>query len=391
MMKKRICFIVQRYGREVNGGAELHCRMLAEHMRPYYREIHVLTSKAIDYQTWKDAYDQDEEIIHGITVHRFSVSHPREQKGFDALSRKFFAKGLTNDEESEWIEKQGPAVPGLIRYLIRNKDHYDAFIFFTYLYYPTVLGVKEVREKAIVIPTAHDEPFIRKLKIFDQVFLTPRFFFFNTEAEKRLVQGIFHNEYIPAQTGGTGVEIPEEICKERFKKKYGLENYMIYAGRIAESKNCQELLRYFKTYKKRCRNDIQLVLIGKPMIPIPKDRDIICPGFVSEQDKYDGIAAAKLLVLPSRLESLSMVVLEAMSLSTPVIVNGACDVLREHCTKSNGAFYYYDYDEFEGEVNYILEHPETAAKMCQNAKSYVEENYRWDKIEKKLCSIIEQI
>ena len=49
--KVRICFVVQRYGLEVNGGAELHCRQLAEHMRSEGREIHVATTKAVDYST----------------------------------------------------------------------------------------------------------------------------------------------------------------------------------------------------------------------------------------------------------------------------------------------------------------------------------------------------
>lgn len=66
---------------------------------------------------------------------------------------------------------------------------------------------------------------------------------------------------------------------------------------------------------------------------------IINLGFVSNRDKFDGIAKAKALVLPSRFESLSMVVMKAMLVETPVIVNGAREVLKGHCLKSNGALY----------------------------------------------------
>ena len=70
--KNKICFVVQRYGLEVNGGAELHCKQLAEKMTPLY-EVHVLTTKAIDYMTWRNEYNQDEENIEGVHVHRFPV------------------------------------------------------------------------------------------------------------------------------------------------------------------------------------------------------------------------------------------------------------------------------------------------------------------------------
>ncbi len=390
-MKRKICFVVQRYGLEVNGGAELHCRQLAEHL---YRsgedyDVSVLTTKAIDYMTWKDEYLGNEDI-NGIHVLRFSVTKPRRQAEFDAINGEFFEGRLSREREREWIEKQGPMVPGLIQYLKEHKEDYDVFIFFTYLYYPTVLGVKEVADKAIVIPTAHDEPFL-KMKIFDDVFTKPKGFFFNTDEERTLIQSKYGNHRILNDLGGVGVDLPETICPERFKQKYGLDRYMIYVGRIDEGKNCHVLFDFFKEYKKRNKNDLKLVLAGKAVIPVPKDPDIISIGFVEDEDKFDGIAGAELLVLPSEFESLSMVVLEAMSVNTAVLVNGKCPVLKGHCTKSNGALYYNNYYEFEGCINYYLSHEEIKQDMVQNAKRYVTENYQWDVIVHRLDTMITQV
>lgn len=387
---EKICFIVQRYGLEVNGGAELHCRQLAEHMLTYYDHIDVLTSKAIDYMTWKDEYKKEEEIINGVHVKRFSVTHKRNADEFNSINQLVYDGCLPQEREEEWVDKQGPALPSLCKYLREHKEEYKAFIFFTYLYYPTVMGIKEVADKAIVIPTAHDEPFL-KMQIFKNVFNLPKAFLYNTEEERQLVNRKFHNENIPSKLGGVGVELPADINADRFKHKYKLDKFIVYVGRIDEGKNCNQLFDYFQEYKKRNDQDIKLVLMGKPVIPIPKNNDIISLGFVDDQDKFDGIAAAEVLVLPSRFESLSMVVLEAMSVDTLVLVNGECEVLKGHCTKSNGALYYKNYFEFEGTLNYLLTHPVETNVMKQNAKAYVHDNYRWDVITKRLEELIQLI
>lgn len=387
---EKICFIVQRYGLEVNGGAELHCRQLAEHMLTYYDHIDVLTSKAIDYMTWKDEYKKEEEIINGVRVKRFSVTHKRNADEFNSINQLVYDGCLPQEREEEWVDKQGPALPDLCKYLREHKEEYKAFIFFTYLYYPTVMGIKEVAAKAIVIPTAHDEPFL-KMQIFKNVFNLPKAFLYNTEEERQLVNRKFHNENIPSKLGGVGVELPADINADRFKHKYKLDKFIVYVGRIDEGKNCNQLFDYFQEYKKRNNQDIKLVLMGKPVIPIPKNKDIISLGFVDDQDKFDGIAAAEVLVLPSRFESLSMVVLEAMSVDTLVLVNGECEVLKGHCTKSNGALYYKNYFEFEGTLNYLLTHPVETNVMKQNAKAYVHDNYRWDVITKRLEELIQLI
>ena len=131
--------------------------------------------------------------------------------------------------------------------------------------------------------------------------------------------------------------------------------------------------------------------MGKSVIPIPEDEDIVSLGFVSEEDKYNGMAAAQMLVLPSRFESLSIVVLESLALSVPVVVNGVCEVLHGHCTKSNAGLYYKNYFEFEAAINYLLEHKDVHDAMGVNGVRYVEENYRWDVIINRLDQLIRYV
>lgn len=386
---EKICFVVQRYGLEVNGGAELLCRLFAEHMKNLY-EIEVLTTKAVDYMTWKDEYKASEEVINSVLVRRFSVKKERNITEFNEINSRFMQNLLI--KEQEWIDKQGPYVPELISYLQEHQNDYKIIIFFTYLYYPTVMGIKSVSQKSIVMPFAHDEPFL-KMKIFNYVFLKPDGIVYSTDEEKNLINSKYHNEHIKSTLGGSGVDLPASVDAGRFKKKYGLENYIVYVGRIDEGKNCGEMFKFFAEYKKRNQNDIKLVLMGKPVMKIPHNPNIVSLGFVTDEDKFDGIAGAKALWLPSKFESLSMVVLEAMAVRTNVIVNGECEVLKGHCLKSNGAFYYNNYFEFEGELNYLLNpaNAETVEQMKENAKHYVDENYQWSAITERLRRLIEEV
>jgi len=79
-----VAFVVQRYGLDINGGAELHCRWVAEHMARHWN-VEVLTTRAHDYVTWADRYPAGMETINGITVRRFSVPRPRNPERFGRL------------------------------------------------------------------------------------------------------------------------------------------------------------------------------------------------------------------------------------------------------------------------------------------------------------------
>ena len=386
---RKICFTVQRYGLEVNGGAELLTRQLAERMASDY-DVHVFTTKAIDYMTWADEYDKDEEVINGVTVHRFSVAKTRVQEEFDAINGRFLSAGLSQEEEEEWLKAQGPYVPALIDAIREGKDDYDVFLFCTYLYYTTVMGIREVADKAIVLPFAHNEPFLR-MKMYDAVFKTPAAFLFETDEERALIRSKYNNYRIPFKFGGAGVDVPEDVSGDRFKAKYNLTNYMIYVGRIDEGKNCPELFEHFRRFKQAHPSDLKLVLLGKPVIKIPDDKDIVSLGFVSEQDKFDGIAGSSFLVLPSKFESLSIVVLEAFSLKIPVLVNSECAVLKGHCDKSGGGFYYKSYHGFESKTLQLLMHGDMRADMGVKGYEYVGRYFNWNTIIRKLAALVEYV
>ena len=71
--------------------------------------------------------------------------------------------------------------------------------------------------------------------------------------------------------------------------------------------------------------DLRLVLAGGGTVPGLESRDDVVPlGFVSEEQKASLLRHCELLVMPSFLESLSLVMLEAWTLGRPVLVNGAC-------------------------------------------------------------------
>jgi len=387
-MKKKIAIINQRYGLEVNGGSELYSRQIAQHLIEKY-DVEVLTTCALDYMTWANHYKSGVERINGVKVRRFPVEYERDQSIFSALNAKMLQDmSLSPKRDNEWIEAMGPYTPGLIKYLEENKDTYDVFIVVTYLYYTAVRSIPIIADKTIFIPTAHQEPYIH-VKMYDAIFKMPKSYIFLTEEEKLLVQNQFNVEDKPYDVMGVGVDVPCNVSDTDFKKKYRIDHYVLYVGRIDLGKESPQMFNYFMKYKRRNPGDLKLVLMGKAEIAIPRHPDIIHLGFVSDADKFNGIKGAKALLLPSKFESLSISVLEAMSLAVPVIVNGECEVLKGHCIKSKGGLYYKSFLEFETCLYFVLNHLDIYHKMGQNAREYIEDFYTWDRIMKKFDHMID--
>jgi glycosyltransferase involved in cell wall biosynthesis len=202
----KLCFVVQRYGPEVLGGSEHLCRLVSERLAAQH-EVDVLTTCARDYVTWANDIQEGSDRVRGVMVRRFPTARTRDLESFNRRSEWIYNNAHTRADELEWLAEQGPWSPLLIDFLKRNQQQYDALVFFTYLYAPTVLGLEVNPGKSILVSTAHDEPAI-KLDIYKSVFSNPAAICYLTDSERAFVQGQFPNRPLLEEVVGVGIDIP---------------------------------------------------------------------------------------------------------------------------------------------------------------------------------------
>ena len=393
----RVCYVVQRYGLMIAGGAEQHCREMAERLVQRGHEVEVATTCAASYIDWANEFEPGTTIEHGVAVHRFPVSRPRNNEMFNEYNRRIeTGRGLRPlFNQREWMRMQGPYAPELPRWLERSAGRFDVVIGFTYLYWTTWAAMDAMPGLVPVVlhPTVHDEPPLR-LSIFDEEFRAPDAFALSTPEEIVLIRDRFHVDP-PGAVIGIGVEFPTGDAA-RFREAYpalGDAPYLLYVGRVDEGKGAQQLLEFFVLYKERHPDDpVKLAMVGDPLIPIPDHPDIIVTGFVDYHVRDDALAGAYALAQPSFFESFSMVLTEAFAHRRPALVQGRCEVLRGHAQRSGAAIPYEGYAEFECALEALLDEPARADAMGAAGRAYVEREYTWpvvlDRYEELLTSTL---
>jgi glycosyltransferase involved in cell wall biosynthesis len=386
----KLAIVVQRYGADINGGSELHARYIAEHLARH-AEVRVLTTRARDYVTWRNDLPAGSETVNGVVVERFSVARERDELDFGRRSTQVFRRQHSLHDELEWLDSEGPVSPDLINRITARPDEFDYVLLFSARYYHAYHGARRVPGRAVLIPTAEREPALG-LGLFGPIFRGVRAIMYNSSEEQALIHAVSSNEQVPGVTVGVGSEIPAAVEPARARQKFDLtEPYLIYVGRIDANKGCADLFDFFLRYVDSHDEPLTLVLIGTPLLEIPVHPRIRHLGFVGDQDKFDAIAGAAALIMPSYYESLSMVALEAWALGTPVVANARCDVLLGQCLRSNGGLYYSNEAEFAGVLDRILGDRGLAAALGQNGREYFESNYSWPVIERKYLDMLAQL
>jgi len=269
----KLAVVVQRYGADISGGAELHARYVAEMLARRHR-VEVLTTCAHDYVSWKAHYKEGTETVNGVPVRRFPLARERDPQDFGQRSTQVFERRHSVADEIAWLDSEGPASPALIDYVGQQAEAFDFFLFFSYRYYHAWHGVRRVPHKAILVPTAERDAALG-LSIFAPVFRAARALMYNSPEERAIIQAVSGNTSVPGVVVGIGSDLPRETAPERFRRKYDLSGpFVIYVGRIDANKGCGELFDYFQRYARAFPRGLDLLLIGTPVMPVPEHHRI---------------------------------------------------------------------------------------------------------------------
>jgi glycosyltransferase involved in cell wall biosynthesis len=178
-----------------------------------------------------------------------------------------------------------------------------------------------------------------------------------------------------------------------FREKFGLGDapFILFMGRLNAIKGPDLLLQAFCNISDTIRN-YHLVFAGpdggmlsqlKEMAATRNISDRVhFTGYLGDADKSQAYYAAELLVVPSRQEAMSIVVLEAGVTGTPVLITDQCgfdDVIHI----GGGQVVPVTAGGLQAGLNELLRKPDGLKAMGERLKHYVSSHFTWDIIARK--------
>jgi len=186
-----------------------------------------------------------------------------------------------------------------------------------------------------------------------------------------------------------------------FRRKYGFGDapFMLFVGRLNSIKGPDLLLRAFCNVKDKFSN-YHLVFAGPDGGMLSELKDMVVEfsasdrvhflGYLGGADKSQAYHAADLLVIPSRQEAMSIVVLEAGITGTPVLLTDQCG-FNEIASISGGQVVSASVDGLQKSLIEILREPAQLKSKGANLKEYVCKHFTWDSVISKYLKLYCQI
>jgi len=173
--------------------------------------------------------------------------------------------------------------------------------------------------------------------------------------------------------------------------------YFIFLGRLFHKKGTSLLIQAFSQFKQLAPLSGHHLVVAGPNAGALKDMKnqvsklgltsvIHFTGLLDDQTKLQALAHSTAFILPSHQEGFSIAVLEALSVSTPVIISKQTN-FPEVKTSNSGLVLSLKSTLFAQAMNKLASRPSYAKKLGQNGRQLVVKHYTWEKVAKQMISL----
>jgi hypothetical protein len=242
-----------------------------------------------------------------------------------------------------WARAQGPIAPALLACLPVEGRERDLLVFFQLLSHSTFAGMPRVAGQSALVPLVHEErPIYTTLA--GRTLTVPRALLVNTDAEATRIARVARGPLPRLERAGAGLDTPLPPSSTFVPPTP--YPYLIVMGRLQKSTRLLATWRALVTSDQLPPlevggvpvrwGDVRLVTVGERSRAFDGVPNVVQAGFVDDGERWDLLRGAVALVNPSVLESLSLVLLEAWTVSVPVVVHERCDVTADHVRLSGG-------------------------------------------------------
>ncbi len=373
----KLLFVVPRFGPQVVGGAEVMMRGYALDGLGEGDTVDVATTCARSHVDWVDDFPAGVEMDGPVTVNRFPTGPRDPTRRHELLTKRAAGWHLTSTEESDLMFCDVWA-PDLQRFVREEGAGYDLI-----LGAPALFGMVQAAslahpDRMVLIPCIHDEG-AAYAKLIRSVLASVRGGIFNSVNERRLV-----GRMVTVQRSavvGTGFDIsprrPDDVTEDIPRGRY-----VLYAGRLEVAKRVDVVVEYFVRWKRERGSDLRLVLVGAgPWSPPAHAGDAVqLAGMFDDPARREIVAGAVTVINGSEHESLSNLLLEAWREGTPTMAAAGSEVMTDTTALSGGGVMFGDYAEFAAGLDLYEDRPDTARRMGDNGRRFMEREYSWDAV-----------
>lgn len=293
----------------------------------------------------------------------------------------------------------------LISWLRANATRFDVIVvhgLWQFTSFGTLLAIKDMNVPYVLMPHGMLDPWFRQaypLKHLKKsaywaaaeqhTLKNARALIFTTQSEMQLANNAFVPYLCNPKVAALGIADPIEQASsgwEHFAENFPQlknRNYCLFFGRLHEKKGCNYVIEAFNRLGANYPFEY-LVMAGpgdacqlqsQANESAQGDR-ILFTGMLREQSKWGALAGAAALILPSHQENFGIAVVEAMALSTPVLISNKVNI---HDVVQHSDAGLVESDDLNGTIR-LMERfsgltDEERATMGRNARSCFLNNY----------------